>query len=52
MNRCLIKMYGPVKEVIKFMVNEMKFVNATDNGLKFTAEINFMQSMKEYDEFF
>ena len=52
MNRCLIKMYGPVKEVIKFMVNEMKFVNATDNGLKFTAEINFMQSMKEYDELF
>ena len=52
MNRCLIKMHGPVKEVIKFMVNEMKFVNATDNGLKFTAEVNFAQSMKENDELF
>ena len=30
MNKCLIKMHGPVKEVIKFMVNEMNFVSATE----------------------
>lgn len=52
MNKCLIKMYGPVKEVIKFMVNEMNFVSATDNGLQFVAEVNFAQSMKETDELF
>ena len=52
MNKCLIKMYGPVKEVIKFMVNEMNFVSATDNGLQFVAEVNFAQSMRENDELF
>ena len=52
MNKCLIKMYGPVKEIVKFMVNEMSFVKATDDGIRFVAQVNFAQSMKENDELF
>jgi len=52
MNKCKVRFHGNVKEVTKFMVDNMEFVEVTDNGLKFIASMNFGKTMVESDELF
>ena len=50
MNNCVIGLRGDVKNIIKFMVENINFVHVDDNGVKFTTEVNFGRIVKELDE--
>lgn len=51
-NKCHVRFYGPVKEMLKFMVDNMDFVRVNDKGISFKVGINFSKLMKENDELF
>ena len=50
MNNCVIELRGEVKNIIKFMVENINFVHADNNGVNFTTEINFGKIVRELDE--
>ena len=50
MNNCVIELRGEVKNIIKFMAENINFVHVDNNGVKFTTEINFGRIVKELDE--
>lgn len=52
MNKCSVKFHGSVKEIIKFMVDNMEFIEVNENGLKFVTIMNFGKTMTESDELF
>jgi hypothetical protein len=52
MNKCQVRIIGSLKEVLKFMVDNMEFVEVDDNGVKFINVMNFGKTMKESDELF
>jgi hypothetical protein len=52
MNKCLVRFYGSVKEIIKFMVENMEFIEVNESGLKFVSVMNFGKFITESDELF
>lgn len=52
MNKCQVRISGSLKEVMKFMVDNMEFVEVDDNGVRFINVMNFGKTMKESDELF
>lgn len=50
MNNCVIELRGEVKNIIRFMVENMNFVYVDNNGIKFTTDVNFGNIVKEMDE--
>ena len=50
MNNCVIELRGEVKNIIKFMVENINFVHADNNGVNFTTEINFGKIVRELNE--
>lgn len=52
MNKCQVKICGSLKEVMKFMVDNMEFIEVDDNGVKFITSMNFGKTMKESNELF
>ena len=52
MNKCQVKICGSLKEVMKFMIDNMEFVEVDDKGVKFINVMNFGKTMKESDALF
>lgn len=52
MNKCYIKITGPAKEIIKFMVENFIFSEVYDNGIHFVTKIDFSKILLENDELF
>ena len=50
MNNCVIELRGEVKNIIRFMVENMNFVYVDNNGIKFTTDVNFGNIVKEMDD--
>lgn len=52
MNKCQVKVFGNVKEVVTFMIDNMEFLEVDNNGIKFVTIMNFGKTVKESDELF
>ena len=50
MNNCIIELRGEVKNILKFMTENMNFVYVNNCGIQFTTDINFGYITKEMDE--
>lgn len=52
MHKCNVRFNGPVKEIMKFMIDNMEFSEVSDVGVKFIVGLDFGKLMKEHDELF
>ena len=52
MNSCLIRLYGPVKEIVRFMIENMVFAEVEEDGVRFVVKLQFDRSVLEQDELF
>lgn len=50
MNNCVVELRGEVRNIIKFMIENINFVHVDENGVKFTAELNLGRLVKELDD--